>query len=62
MNEVLRLTLKTRDYNKKSAIFIAIWVNSNWSNVKELVQLLLPAETALLGSAIDFYVGNQRKD
>ena len=32
----------------------------DWTNVKELVQILLPAETALLGSAVGFYFGSQR--
>lgn len=31
--------------------------NPNWSNTKELLQILLPAETALLGSAVGFYFG-----
>lgn len=30
-----------------------------WGNVKELLQLLLPAETALLGSAVGFYFGSK---
>ena len=32
----------------------------NWANTKELLQLLLPAETALLGSAVGFYFGSRR--
>ena len=32
----------------------------NWTNTKELLQLLLPAETALLGSAVGFYFGSRR--
>jgi hypothetical protein len=32
-----------------------------WADTKELLQLLLPAETALLGSAVGFYFGS-RKD
>lgn len=39
---------------------IVIWFNSNWASAKELVQLLLPAETALMGSAIGFYFGSQK--
>jgi hypothetical protein len=31
-----------------------------WPNVKELLQILLPAETALLGSAVGFYFGTHR--
>jgi hypothetical protein len=30
--------------------------------MKELLQILLPAETALLGSAVGFYFGSIRKD
>jgi len=37
----------------------AIWRGSDWPNVKDLLQLLLPAETALLGSAVGFYFGSQ---
>jgi len=33
---------------------------ANWANYKELLQLLLPAETALLGSAAGFYFGTRR--
>ena len=32
-----------------------------WMRTKELIELLLPAETALLGSAVGFYFGT-RKD
>ncbi|HEY4037151.1 MAG TPA: hypothetical protein VGL94_24610 [Ktedonobacteraceae bacterium] len=39
---------------------VVIWFNSNWASTKELVQLLLPAETALMGSAIGFYFGSQK--
>jgi hypothetical protein len=31
-----------------------------WPNYKELLQLVLPAETALLGSASGFYFGTRR--
>jgi len=30
-----------------------------WNNTKELLQVLLPAETALLGAAIGFYFGSR---
>jgi hypothetical protein len=36
--------------------------NSDWANTKELLQLLLPGETALLGSAFGFYFGTRAKD
>ena len=32
----------------------------NWANTKELLQVLLPAETAILGAAVGFYFGSQR--
>jgi hypothetical protein len=31
-----------------------------WANVREWLQVVLPAETAILGSAIGFYFGTQR--
>ena len=54
-----------------SLVFIAIlcltiiyaFVNiggENWKNAKELLQVLLPVETALIGSAIGYYFGTQR--
>ena len=33
---------------------------SNWTNVKDLLDLILPAETALLGTAIAFYMTDTR--
>lgn len=42
-------------------IFAFINVNgTGWDDTKELLQLLLPAETALLGEAVGFYFGTQR--
>jgi hypothetical protein len=35
--------------------------SSNWTNVKDLLQLLLPAETALLGGALGFYFGSDKQ-
>ena len=35
-------------------------LSPNWANVKELLQLLLPAETALLAFAAGFYFGTRR--
>ncbi len=37
----------------------AVWAN-HWANVKEWLQVVLPAETAILGSAIGFYFGAQQ--
>lgn len=34
---------------------------SDWANTKEWLQALLPAETALIGSATGFYFGSTRK-
>jgi hypothetical protein len=33
---------------------------TGWENTKELLQLLLPAETGLLGSAVGFYFGTRK--
>jgi hypothetical protein len=33
---------------------------ADWPQTKELLQLLLPAETALLGSAVGFYYGSRK--
>ena len=40
----------------------ACWsaTGSHWSTAKELLQLLLPAETALLGGAVGFYFGTKK--
>jgi hypothetical protein len=40
----------------------ACWsaTGSHWSTAKELLQLLLPAETALLGGAVGFYFGAKK--
>lgn len=34
--------------------------SSHWAEVKELLQVLLPAETGLLGSALGFYFGQSK--
>src|SRR6266496_3196825 len=39
--------------------FIAIFFSSSWANAKELLQLIIPAETALIGSAVGFYFGSK---
>ena len=33
---------------------------AGWANAKEALQILLPAETGLLGSAAGFYFGSRR--
>ncbi|SRR5258708_6229469 len=43
-----------------AAFAIVAWAGPSWANTKELIQLLLPAETALLGSAVGFYFGSQK--
>ena len=42
-----------------ASLYVVIWRGSDWTNEKDLLQLLLPAETALLGSAVGFYFGSQ---
>lgn len=39
------------------AFMVVIFFNGNWTNTKDLLQLLFPAETALIGSAVGFYFG-----
>lgn len=43
-------------------VVCAFWFvdSDNWPNIKELLQVLLPAETALLGSAVGFYFGTRK--
>jgi len=47
--------------------FTVVWAfryvddDAAWVNTKELLQVLLPAETALLGSAVGFYFGSRRQ-
>jgi len=43
-----------------ASLAIVTWSGSVWTNAKELLQLVLPAETALMGSAIGFYFGSQK--
>lgn len=38
---------------------IVIFYSSAWANAKELIQFMLPAETALIGSAVGFYFGSK---
>lgn len=41
-------------------LLAAIWAGANqWAAVKDLLQILLPAETGLLGSAAGFYFGTR---
>jgi len=42
-----------------AALYVVIWHSSSWSQAKELLDLLLPAETALIGSAVGFYFGSK---
>ena len=37
------------------SFIIVIFYASAWTNTKELIQIMLPAETALIGSVIGFY-------
>jgi hypothetical protein len=40
--------------------FISVWVGVEWEQLKGLLDVLLPAETALLGSAVGFYFGSRK--
>jgi hypothetical protein len=42
-------------------IFFSFQKVDNWDQTKELLQILLPAVTALLGSAVGFYFGTRRE-
>ncbi|MEO8971131.1 MAG: hypothetical protein ABI406_05955 [Ktedonobacteraceae bacterium] len=42
-----------------ASLYVVIWRGSDWTNERDLLQLLLPAETALPGSAVGFYFGSQ---
>jgi membrane protein YqaA with SNARE-associated domain len=44
-----------------AATSVLLFVPDAWAQEKELLQLLLPAETALLGSAVGFYFGAKDK-
>lgn len=39
------------------AFIVVILFDGDWANAKDLLQLLFPAETALIGSAVGFYFG-----
>lgn len=41
------------------AFYVVIWRGSEWTQTKDLIELLLPAETALIGSAVGFYFGSK---
>lgn len=44
-----------------TVVFACLRVSgSDWANTKELLQILLPAEMALIGSATGFYYGSRR--
>ena len=43
-----------------AAAFAGAEWGHQWANVREWLQAVLPAETAILGSAIGFYFGTQR--
>lgn len=49
--------------------FVIVWVaiessasDDVWKRTKEMLQIVLPALTALIGSALGFYFGTQRKN
>lgn len=41
-------------------IIVSVVSDLHWANMKELLQILIPAQTALLGSVVGFYYGTQR--
>jgi hypothetical protein len=44
-----------------AAAVAAIGSKDHWEETKEMLQILLPAVTGLLGSALGFYFGTQAK-
>jgi hypothetical protein len=42
-----------------ASFYVLVWQHSVWPDAKDWLQALLPAETALLGSAIGFYFGSK---
>lgn len=42
-------------------IGFALWRTTNWPDTKELLLVLIPAETALLGSAVGYYFGSRKQ-
>src|SRR5260370_25250302 len=43
-----------------AAFYVAIWQsNTAWANTKDLIQLILPIETALIGSVVGYYFGTK---
>lgn len=44
------------------ACFAAVFASATgWANVKSLLELLLPVETSLLGTAVGFYFGTKKQ-
>jgi hypothetical protein len=44
-----------------AATVAAVGSKDHWEETKEMLQILLPAVTGLLGSALGFYFGSQSK-
>jgi len=44
-----------------AVVFLSFQRVNNWTETKDLLQILLPAVTALLGSTIGFYFGSRRE-
>lgn len=48
-----------------AATVIMGWISSggeHWDNAQQWLQAVLPAETAIVGSALGFYFGDKRQD
>lgn len=37
------------------SFYSVIWHDSQWKDTKDLIEIMLPAETALIGSVVGFY-------
>jgi len=44
-----------------AALALVVWTDVEAALLKTLIEILLPAETALLGSAIGFYFGSESR-
>lgn len=43
-----------------AATYLIFAFPQQWSTMKELLQIVLPAETGVLGSAVGFYFGSKK--
>ncbi len=44
-----------------ATLAIVIWDSPGWASAKDFLQIVLPTETALVGSVVGFYFGSQSR-